>query len=413
MKVLYFYQYFSTPAGSTGTRAYEMAKHLVHHGHDVTVVCGDCLTASTGLDSEMVGGCRSGIVDGIKIIQLDLPYSNKQSLLKRTGIFLRYAFGCVRIAFRSDANVLFASTTPLTAGIPGIVLKLVRPRLKFVFEVRDLWPELPRAMGVIKNPVILSAMSGLEWLSYKCADGCIGLAPGIAEGICERSNSKKEIEVIPNGCDLDLFTYGGELDQDGLREKWGLPRGGIIAAFIGTHGVANGLHAVIDAAIELKERGRDDISLLFVGDGNQKDDLLRLVSEHSLTNCIFRDYVPKQDLGELLAAVDVGLQILLNVPAFYRGTSPNKFFDYLSAGLPVINNYPGWLAGVIQEHRCGSAIPPDDPGAFADALCGYADHRERLTEQGQRSLQLAREKFDRTSQANAWMGFLQKIADSP
>ena len=128
-------------------------------------MCGSYSAADTGLDSPYVRGRREGIVDGIRVIELELPYSNNDGFMRRSGQFLKFAFRSVGIAMRERYDLVFATTTPLTAGIPGIAARWFR-RKPFVFEVRDLWPELPREMGVIKNPFVLMAMGWLEWLSY-------------------------------------------------------------------------------------------------------------------------------------------------------------------------------------------------------------------------------------------------------
>src|SRR5690606_6162994 len=131
------------------------------------------------------------------------------------------------------------------------------------------------------------------------------------------------------------------------------------------HGIANGLNAVLDAAAELKRRGRDDIRLVLVGQGKLKPALQARAQREKLHNVVFCDPVEKPRLAGLLAAADLGMQVLANVPAFYNGTSPNKFFDYVASGLPVLINYPGWLADIITEVDCGYVVPPDDPAAFA------------------------------------------------
>jgi glycosyltransferase involved in cell wall biosynthesis len=125
-----------------------------------------------------------------------------------------------------------------------------------------------------------------------------------------------------------------------------------------------------------------------------------------LDNVIFHDPVSKLYLAGLMASTDIGMQILANIPAFYYGTSPNKFFDYLSSGLPVLNNYPGWLSGIITENHCGFAVPPENPTAFANALEAAADDREALKEMGKNSLKLAQEKFNRDILSNQWVEWL-------
>lgn len=401
MKILYYHQHFSTPAGSTGNRSYAMARRLLARGHEVTMVCGSSAIGQSGLTGPFTKGRREGLVDGIHVIELELPYSNRDGFTKRTLTFLKFAWQSSRIALRRDADLVFATTTPLTAGIPGIFARWLR-RKPFVFEVRDLWPELPKAMGVIRNPIVLWAMAVLEWVSYRSAHRLIGLSPGIVKGIARHGVPDGRIAMIPNGCDLDIFAATAEpWRPEGIAEE------DMMAVFTGAHGIANGLDAVLDAAAELKRRGRNDVKLVLIGDGKLKPQLQALAEAEGLSNVVFHPPVPKAKLAGLMASADIGMQILANVPAFYYGTSPNKFFDYIASGLPVLNNYPGWLAEMIARADCGYAVPPDNPEAFADALIHAADNREYLDYMGERGQELARSEFNRDDLADQFCLWLE------
>lgn len=403
MRVIYFHQHFSTPKGSAGIRSYEMARRLLARGHQVTMVCGSYGGGETGLLQPFVEGRRRGTVDGIDIIEFDLAYANTDGLVKRSMTFLKFAFRSIGLALTESYDVLFATTTPLTAGIPGIFARWLRGK-PFVFEVRDLWPELPRAMGVIRNPMVLWAMGVLEWASYRSAHRLIGLSPGIVEGIAHREVPRNSIVLVPNGCDLGIF---GE-DVESWRPAQVKPTD-LMAVFAGTHGMANGLDAVLDVASELKRRGRDDIKLLLIGQGKLKSGLQARAEREGLSNVVFHEPVNKMKLAGLMAVTDVGLQVLANVPAFYYGTSPNKFFDYIAAGLPVLNNYPGWLAEMIREYQCGFAVPPDNPIAFADALEQAATDRSALKAMGVRGHELAKKKFNRERLADLWVDWVTGV----
>lgn len=403
MHVLYFHQHFSTPQGSAGTRSYEMARALLREGHSVTMVCGTYGQGKTGLSGAFQGGQRRGSVDGIDVIEFNLSYANDMGVLRRMGVFAKFAIGSIGVALREPADVVFATTTPLTAGIPGIFARFLK-RKPFVFEVRDLWPELPRAMG-LRNPVLLGAMSMLEWLSYRSADRLVGLSPGIVEGIARLGVAKERIAMVPNGCDMDLFA-----GSDSAWRPEGVRDDQLLAVFSGTHGLANGLDAVLDAAQVLKARGRDDIRIALVGQGREKPRLMQRVRDEKLNAVLFLDPVPKMQLSGLLAGADLGLQVLRNLPAFYYGTSPNKFFDYIASGLPVLNNYPGWLAGLIAEQDCGYAVPPDAPEAFADALIAAADDRAALRAKGERAKALAAGQFDRAKLSREWVSWVTGVA---
>jgi len=303
MKVLYFHQHFNTPSGVVGIRSYQMAKALIQRGHEVTIVCGSYDGGKTGLTIPFVSGRRRGMVDGIEIIELDLAYSNVDGFMRRTSTFLRFALRSIGLALTEKYDVLFATSTPLTAGLPGIFARWLRGK-SFVFEVRDLWPELPKAMGVIRNPLVLAAMSILEWVSYRSAHRLIGLAPGIVKGITSRGVRLERIAMLPNGCDLDIFSDRVEPWRPAEVRPTDL-----LALFSGTHGIANGLDAVLDAAAELKRRGRDDIKLLLIGQGKLKVELQERAQQEGLDNVVFlRLFRPSSVLLWLMANL-VGQQM--------------------------------------------------------------------------------------------------------
>jgi len=207
--------------------------------------------------------------------------------------------------------------------------------------------------------------------------------------------------MISNGCDMDIFSNNNPKRPEGVSES------ALLAIYTGTHGLANGVEAALDAAVELKRRGRKDIFLCFIGTGKSKQALLERASLEKLNNCIFMEPVSKIELGQYLEGCDIGMQLLRNVPAFYYGTSPNKFFDYIAASLPVLNNYPGWLSELIEESECGLAISPDAPSKFADALEYAADHREELSQWGKNSYNLASKQFDRNDLSDRFTLWLE------
>ena len=262
------------------------------------------------------------------------------------------------------------------------------------------------AMGVVKNPFVLCGLSVLELLTYYSAHRLIGLSPGMVDGIAKRGIPRDRIHMISNGCDLSLFQGAKSSPR-----PQGVNKNDLMAIYAGTHGLANGLEALLDVALELKRRGRTDIKLVLVGSGKLKPALQARAQYEQLDMLIFLEAMPKAQLTELMAGADLGLQILANVPAFYDGTSPNKFFDYLAAGLPILTNYPGWLAEKIKASDCGLVVPPENPVAFVDALACAAANRERLREQGKRAHQLAEHEYNRRVLADRWVDVLEEAAE--
>ena len=408
MRVLYFHQHFSTRQGSNATRSFEFAQALLARGHRVTMVCGSFDAGDTGLRGPFHRGRRRGAVSSIDVIELALPYSNHDGFSRRIRTFARYAQRSVAIALREPCDLVLTSSPPLTAAIPGIVARLLR-RKPLVFEARDLWPEFPRAMGIIRNRPLLAILNGLEWAAYRSADARIGLAPGIVAAM-EARGGRAPTVLIPNGCDLELFATHDTTQATDLPP----PRTtGLVAVYIGTHGPANGLDALLDAAALLRRRGRDDIELLLVGDGREKPRLQQRATREGLNNCRFREPIAKLEVPALLRSADVGLMLLAPVPAFAYATSPNKFFDYLATPLPVLANNPGWVADLIREHDCGRVVPARDPAALADALIALADQRGRLPAMARRAAALARNRFDRRQLAAAFVATLEAAVAKP
>ncbi len=409
MHVLYFHQHFSIPNGAPGTRPYELSQMLIKRGHEVTLVCEAVFNkrGSIKLNGASGNGYRRGEVDGIDLIELDYPYSDNQNIIKRTYSFMKFALKSTELVLKEPYDLLFASSTPISMGIPGIIMKRFKEK-PFVLEVRDLWPELPRELGIVTNPLVLKAMNGLEWVSYHSADRCIGLSPGMVQGISRRGINEKRIATVPNGCDIDFFKPG----EESRTRIPGVKEDDRVAVYIGNHGKVNGLDAVLDAAVDLLERERSDIKLVFIGDGDKKQDLVARKKREGLDNCLFLEPVPLAELASLLNAADVGLMVLDNISAFYYGTSPNKFFDYIASGLPVLNNYPGWLADLIEENDCGKEVPPEDPEAFARGLIEMFDDPEGLKRRGKCARKLAEERFNRRLLGEKFVNFLEEAADA-
>lgn len=403
MHVAYIHQHFSTRAGKTGTRSYELSRCLIAAGHKVSMICGVAEQAANVLKAnERVTRMQ---IDGIDVHCINEPYANKMGFWRRIQAFLSFANTAAKVASEVDADIVFATSTPLTVGIPGV--KAARRRgVPFVFEVRDLWPELPIAMGVIKNPLIKWYTKHLERKFYRNAEHVVGLSPGICEGIMREGVPRDCVSMIPNASDLDVFTP----DEAPLDD----PRFGaadeLRLCFTGAHGMANGLDAVLDAAVELKRRGERGIRFCFIGQGRERPALMERAQREGLNDCTsWLELIPKLELARVLPRMDVGMMILKNVPAFYYGTSPNKFFDYIAAGIPVLNNYPGWLAGMIEQHKCGVVVPPDDPKAFADACVWFRDHRAELPAMGACGRALAEAQFNRQELGTQFVSMLERV----
>ncbi len=403
MRVIYIAQHFSRPDGAGSLRVYHFTRRLVEAGHSVVVVTGPSFGEGGSADNRVA----EESVDGVRIVRIDESYSTMMSIPRRLRAFGSFAATATKLVRRMDADLVFATSTPLTTGIPG-ALGARKLDVPFVFEVRDLWPAFAVEMGIITNRGVIAAAQRLERWLYGSAERIIALAPGIKEGVCATGYNPDRVAMIPNGCDLGIFVPSDAPLQD--------PRFGeesdLRLIFAGSHGVANGLDAVLDAAVVLKKRREKGIRFIFVGRGRERDRLMRRSSDESLDESLVSwiDPMPKLELAALMPRFDVGMMILANVPGFYQSTSPNKFFDYIASGLPVLNNYPGWIADEITSNQCGIGVPPDDAEALAEAVVWMRDNRSSLEQMGKRARLLGERKFSRDLLAKRFVANLEAAA---
>jgi glycosyltransferase involved in cell wall biosynthesis len=400
-RLLYLHQHFSTPAGAAGTRSHALARALVRRGHAVTLATGQWQGAVTGLSGAFRRGRRQGPVDGLDVVEFAIPCTNAMGLAARSRAFLAYARRAAGLALAGPWDLVIASSTPLTVALPALAARRLRGT-PFLFETRDPWPELPRALG-LRQPAALWAMERLADAACREAAAVVALSEGMAE--IARARGARRVEVVPQGCDLDLFGPH--------RAPWrpdAAGSGELLAVYAGTHGTANGLGLLVEAARRLHAAGERRVRLLLVGEGAEKPALLAAAA--GLPNITFLDPLPKPALAGLLAGSQVGLLCLAPVAAFAEWTAPNKLMDYLAAGLPVLSNLPGEAARVLAD-GAGETVGPEDAGALAAALTRLADAPARRAAMGEAARALALRRFDRRLLAARFADLVESCLPAP
>ena len=405
MHILYLHQYFATRKGTTGTRSYEFARYLVSKGHRVTMV-------TSGLENRefpVPEGKKYGEfeTEGINVVAIAAAYNDPQvgtgmSGLQRMLKFYQFAWLACRVGKKLSApDVVFASHTPLTIGLAGLTLGQYF-KVPFIFEVRDLWPEALVNVGALKNPVVIWWLEAMAKKIYAGAKHIVALSPGMKEGIIRADVPADKVTVIPNASDLDLFRP--DIDGSKQRQQLGL-KDRFAAIYFGAMGLANGIEYAIEAARILAERGKNNIVVVLLGSGGKRAELEKLASEYELKNVIFSDSAPdKEQLAQIVAGCDVCLTI-------YRASkehtwSPNKMFDALAAGKPVLINVPGWLGETIEKNNCGRCVDAHCPEMLADALQELAANPELCRQMGKNARELAQREFDRLKLADLFENVL-------
>src|SRR5680860_102905 len=388
MRITYLHQYFNTLEMPGGTRSYEMARRLVSWGHDVHMITSD--------RSRDRGDWYMTDENGIQVHWLPVAYSNTMDFQKRLQAFLRFAAKAARRAATIDCDVVFATSTPLTIALPAIWVSRSRG-VPMVFEVRDLWPEAPIAVGAIKNPVAIAAARTLEQVAYRSSSRIVALAPRVARGVIAAGYPEGQVEVIPNGSDLDLFRDAAA-GIEGFLKEYPFLRGRKLVVYVGAIGLVNGVERLVEIAHRMRDE--PDVGFVIVGAGRQTG----LVQERARRagvlgrNFFMLGSVSKQVVPTVLAASTVAVATVLNDDRRLHGDSMNKVFDYLAAGKPIACAFEGWLSRTVCRHGAGFEVPRE-PESAAAALASKLSDEAWLETAGLRARMLAESRFSRESQA--------------
>lgn len=393
MRIIYLHQYFNTPAMSGGTRSYEMARRLVNSGHTVNMV-----TSARGTESQpQHQGWKTTEEAGIYVHWLSIPYSNHMSYSQRIKAFFRFAWESAFKAASLQGDVVFATSTPLTIALPA-VYAAKKLKVPMVFEVRDLWPELPIAIGALKNPVAIKFARLLESFAYNNADRIIALSPGMRDGILKTGYPAARVHVIPNSADLDLFTVSQNSGLE-FRQKHTWLQDRPLIVYAGTLGEINGVEYLVKIAAKVKVKD-PECRFLIIGNGKEEEKIRVLAQEMGILNDNFfmMNSVSKQEIPTILSAATLATSLFINLKEMWAN-SANKFFDALASGTPIAINYGGWQADILEKTGAGIVLDPIDVSQSADMIIEKIRNTDWLVSAGKASRKLAEDTFSRDNLA--------------
>jgi glycosyltransferase involved in cell wall biosynthesis len=398
MRITYLHQYFNTPSMSGGTRSFEMARRLVAKGHEVNMITSWCV--ADGRDEWFTTE-----ESGIRVHWLPVPYSNHMSYANRIKAFFRFAFLSARRAASIDGDLVFATSTPLTIALPAVYAAR-KQRKPMVFEVRDLWPELPIAMGAIRSPLATAAAKMLERWAYRNSQAVVALSPGMRDGVVKTGYAANRVAVIPNSSDTGMF----EVDlSEGRRIRDARPWLGDrpLLLYPGTFGKINGVEYLVDVASRLKDSA-PEIRILLVGDGSEKPAATEKARDAGVlgVNLFIEDPLPKKEMPALFSAADMVCSLFLDMPEM-RANSANKFFDTLAASKPSLLNYGGWQADLVRASGAGLVTWQMPVEAAADAIVCHLQDKAWLQQAGEKAHQLAGDFFNRDDLARQLSSVLE------
>jgi len=382
MKIIYIHQYFRTPEEPGGTRSYWIAKELIKRGHEVVMLTG---TNKYHPNAETI------IIDGIEVHYIQNNYSNYMSAWQRVKSFLRFMIKAFNVGRKiKGIDLVFATSTPLTVGATAIMLKWTKG-WKYVFEVRDLWPETLIQEGV-DNQTIVWALRKLEKMSYQKAEHVISLSPGMEDGVLKVGIPKSKSTMVPNMSKPDKFFP--HTPSAKIIDRFGIDISKFNVIHFGSMGASNGLEYIVNAAKIAKERGITDLNFIFLGYGSTEPKLKQMVEDYGLSNVNFLGNHAMDIVSEIVNCCDASITSFNNVPILATN-SPNKLFDSLSAGKPVIVNSSGWTKDLVEKSDCGFFVNPESPEDFIDKLVLYKDDKDTLSIWSKNARMLSEKVFDK------------------
>jgi len=333
------------------------------------------------------------VIDGIDVIYLNVPYSNNMNVISRLRAFMSFMFKSCYYTFKEkQVDFIYATSTPLTVGLPALFAKWIK-RIPYLFEVRDLWPEVPIQMGALKNKLIKNIAVLFEKTIYKNATHIIALSPGMQDGVYRFVKNKEKVSMIPNMSKIDEFFPRKILPIE--KEKLNIDSKKFNCIHFGAMGIANGLEYIVEAAKFANENKINNINFVFLGEGKVEEKLKKFVKENALDNVSFLGAKPLKEVSKIVNACDLSIVSFANIEIL-KTNSPNKFFDSLSAGKPIIVNSAGWTKDIVEREKCGFYVDPTQPSELIEKIQKIESDDELIKRFSKNSRELAEKKYDKS-----------------
>ena len=403
MKILLLNQVFVSPDEPGHTRHFEMAKFLQARGHELVIVASD-LNYQTGKRTIARRGLYAEQkIDGVRVLRSYMIPALHRNYIWRIISFFSFMFSSVWTALTvQDADLIMGTTPPIFQAVSAWFVAWVR-RKPFLLEVRDLWPEFGVSMGVLKNPMVIALARWLENFLYARATHILVNSPAYKEYMLSKGVPENKVTYIPYGTDVDMFNPG--VDGVSVRKKLGLENK-FVVLYAGALGQANDIDTILRAAERLNHESH--IRFVLFGDGKERARLESESARMKLTNVIFAGVCPKKEMPAIVAASDVGIAILQDIPMF-RTTYPNKVFDTMAAGRATVLVIDGVSRELIESSNGGVYVQPNDDEMLAQKILELSKDPARVKQMGANARAYLVKHLDRRDKLNETLVLLEKL----
>lgn len=404
MHIAVFNQPFISREQGGGSRWNQFSKMWVEDGHRVTVIAGTVHYATGRVAPNLHGRFISHERNGnIEVIRAYTSEAYNKSFAGRLWAYFTFMASSLWAGLSvKSPDLVIASSPPLFVALPAYVISVIRG-CPLVFEVRDIWPQSAIDLGILKSRILIKLSTWFEKFIYSRSALIVVLLEEFKEHVASCGIREDKVVYVPNGADLDLFV--DPRPRSDVRRELGFSEE-FLVLYMGAHGVANDLEQVLRAARLL----RDDreIRFIFLGDGMEKPRLRQLAREWQLDNVKFLDSVPKEKVKDICNAVDVGLVVLRNIKLF-KAAQPNKLFDYMAAGKPIITTVNGVCRQLIDSAGAGLFADPEKPEDMVECILKLSRDPTTCAEMGRSGRAFVEAHFQRERLSSFYEGCLVEL----
>lgn len=405
MHILFLTDNFPPEVNAPASRTFEHCKEWVKAGHQVTVItCAPNFPGGKLLNGYKNNLWQSEEMEGIRVIRVWSYITSNSGFLKRILDYMSYMLMSFLASFFVRKVDIVIGTSPqffTCCSAWAVSLFKWKP---FVFELRDLWPESIKTVGAMKQGLMIRVLEYIEVFLYRRASLIVSVTNSFKENLIARGINDEKIKVVTNGVDISRFSPMPKdisfVQKHEFQNKF-------VAGYIGTHGMAHALGTLVEVAKELEGEGRDDIVILLLGDGAEKQKIKELKNDLNANQVILIDSVPKEEVAKYWSLLDVSIVHLKKDPLF-KTVIPSKIFEAFGMGIPIIMGVQGEAAEIVKDANAGVCVEPENVGEIKNAileLCNNAGLYDVLKGNGP----IAAKNYERSKLAHDMLSHLMKL----
>ncbi|MGD9872945.1 MAG: glycosyltransferase family 4 protein [Kiritimatiellia bacterium] len=404
MKILFLSHYFRPEGNAPAARVYEFAKRWAAAGHEVTVITG-APSVPNGMVYAGYRNCFSHeVMDGVHVRRVWTCLAANRGTVRRILNYVSFMFSAFMAGLAvKKPDVIVATSPQFFCAWAGLMLSICR-RLPFVLEIRDIWPESITAVDAIRSRMIIRILECMERTLYRRAAVIVTVGDGYRRRLMKKGVSSEKIRVVTNGVSMDSEAVSSQTVAE-LKVKW-CPAAAFVCVYAGTIGMACGLDVVLHAADMLRDRGREDVVFLLVGDGASREQLEERCRSIKLRNVLFAGLQKREDVSAFIAMADACL-VHLKKTELFTTVFPSKMLDAAAMKRPVVLGVEGFSAQWVRDADCGICFEPENAEELVSSILKLAADGDLCRRLGENGAACVKSSFNPDRLASDYLGVLQ------